>query len=311
MSKLFIIGNGFDRAHGLNTSYEDFHQYLKENYPDASFDGYNTPESSRVMPDGGIEYEDVDAVGFIMEVISRAEPDGENWSNLETSLGHLDLHEYMDNWLDDGDEDDNPYHEVYRNQDLAANLVGAILEITEYFADWIDTIEIIDTQPIARFEKLIDRDKDWFLTFNYTETLEILYGAKNVCHIHGKQGGELLFGHGDDTDYTEDFMNRHIGSEDSLQAMQEKLRKNTKGAIATSQAFFQDISNVVNEIYSFGFSFSKVDEVYVQEICRRMSTAHVTWFLHERNNNDDESSKYQAIIRSCGFKGKFETFSVS
>jgi len=27
---LFVIGNGFDRAHGLNTSYFDFRYYLEE-----------------------------------------------------------------------------------------------------------------------------------------------------------------------------------------------------------------------------------------------------------------------------------------
>ena len=26
--QLFIIGNGFDRAHGLRTSYQDFYYYL-------------------------------------------------------------------------------------------------------------------------------------------------------------------------------------------------------------------------------------------------------------------------------------------
>lgn len=30
MSKLFIIGNGFDKAHGLKTSYWDFRNYLEK-----------------------------------------------------------------------------------------------------------------------------------------------------------------------------------------------------------------------------------------------------------------------------------------
>lgn len=52
MNSLFVIGNGFDLAHGIKTSYEDFHQYLNDdNYPDALFDGYITPES-RTIPDG-------------------------------------------------------------------------------------------------------------------------------------------------------------------------------------------------------------------------------------------------------------------
>ena len=31
MKTLYIIGNGFDRAHGLETSYWDFRTYLKDN----------------------------------------------------------------------------------------------------------------------------------------------------------------------------------------------------------------------------------------------------------------------------------------
>ncbi|MBR0277675.1 MAG: hypothetical protein IJQ50_04360, partial [Clostridia bacterium] len=31
MSKLYIIGNGFDRAHGLDTEYKHFRRYLLEN----------------------------------------------------------------------------------------------------------------------------------------------------------------------------------------------------------------------------------------------------------------------------------------
>lgn len=34
MKKLFVIGNGFDLAHRLQTSYEDFYMYLKSQYPE-------------------------------------------------------------------------------------------------------------------------------------------------------------------------------------------------------------------------------------------------------------------------------------
>lgn len=32
MCKLFIIGNGFDLASGLKTSYKDFHEYMFSTY---------------------------------------------------------------------------------------------------------------------------------------------------------------------------------------------------------------------------------------------------------------------------------------
>lgn len=34
MKKLFIIGNGFDLAHGLKTLYKNFHTYLRQTYFD-------------------------------------------------------------------------------------------------------------------------------------------------------------------------------------------------------------------------------------------------------------------------------------
>ncbi|WP_375104117.1 AbiH family protein [Paenibacillus sp. RS8] len=79
MNSLFIIGNGFDLAHGMKTSYEDFHEYLKENYPatKVSFGGY-VPKST-TMPDGGESYDDDEVVGLLFEVISNAEPYGDHF----------------------------------------------------------------------------------------------------------------------------------------------------------------------------------------------------------------------------------------
>ncbi|WP_458124723.1 bacteriophage abortive infection AbiH family protein [Paenibacillus sp. Z3-2] len=306
MRSLFIIGNGFDLAHGIKTSYEDFRLYLKENYPNASFDGV-VPEGI-MMPDGGISYDGFDTVGFLIEVISNAEPDRNKWSDLETSIGFLDLDEYLDDWFDD--EDDNDYHKVYRNQDVASNLVGAILEITDYFSEWIDTIEIDEFTPKKSFIELINAENDLFLTFNYTQTLESLYNAMNVCHIHGEQGGKLLFGHGNDEDYTDKYIDQYIGSEDYLQEMQKQLRKDTAGAIIQNQEFFNGIREAVDKIYSYGFSFSEVDQVYIEEICSKNKTDNVTWLL---NDFDDETKReeYKKIIKSCGFMGNFSTYHIS
>lgn len=39
MSDLFIIGNGFDRAHGMETSYYNFHQFIKDNCKNMPYTG--------------------------------------------------------------------------------------------------------------------------------------------------------------------------------------------------------------------------------------------------------------------------------
>jgi hypothetical protein len=116
----------------MKTSYEDFHQYLKDTYPDASFASYVIPDA-KIMPDGSENYDDFDVVGLLLEVISDVEPKGDRWSDLETSLGFLDLNEYL-NINNRLEEDDNDGHRLYSNQELDADLVGAILEIKNYFS---------------------------------------------------------------------------------------------------------------------------------------------------------------------------------
>lgn len=307
MSSLFIIGNGFDLSHGMKTSYEDFRLYLKENYPNATFDGC-VPEGL-TTPDGDISYAAIDTVGFLIEVISNAEPNGEKWSDLETSIGYLDLDEYLDDWSDD-DDDDNEWHKVYRNQDVASNLTGAILEITDYFSEWVDTIEVDEFIPKQSFVEMINGEEDFFLTFNYTKTLESLYNAMNVCHVHGEQGRELLFGHGNDKDYTDKYIGEYTGAEDYIQDMQRKLRKDTSGAIVRNQEFFNSIGGKIDKIYSYGFSFSEVDQVYIKEILSKLKTEKVTWLL---NDFDCEMKReeYKKIISNCGFRGDFDTYHIA
>lgn len=307
--KLFIIGNGFDLAHGLKTSYEDFRAYLQEEYPEADADEFVMPDVY-TMPDGGEAIDDEDAVSFLLRIISVTE--GDKWKDVETTLGLLDFSECFDgiDYERDSDGDINPWKQVYLNEDIASNLVLPTVKVTEYFSDWINTIDINNKVSIKNdFAKLVNPDEDLFLTFNYTETLEQVYKAKNVCHIHGKQGEEILFGHGNDTDYYDDNMSSFIGAENALDQIQRSLRKDTAGALDKHMSFFDKIDLRVDKVYSFGFSFSEVDIIYIQQICSRLTNPNIVWYL---NDYDDEAKRdeYKAIIRRCGYKGRFSTYSV-
>lgn len=303
MKKLFIIGNGFDVAHKLPTKYSDFQEYLMENYPEAS-DEYLIVPTSFMMPDGDERYNDDEVVGFLLKIITETEATGEAWNDLENTLGRLGFDECFEDWDDD---DDNEWHKVYRNEDTAANVNGAVKMIKEYFSDWIETIDIFGTEQKTKFYHLIDNNNDLFLTFNYTETLEEIYEAKNVYHIHGKQGGKLVFGHGNDTDNYDEYMNRNIGSENSLSELQAALKKDTQTVISQNKFLFKALG-AVDEIYSYGFSFSDVDMVYIKEICSASPTENIVWYIY-----DYDSAKFDVFkekIIDCGFKGKFDMFTV-
>ncbi len=43
---------------------------------------------------------------------------------------------------------------------------------------------------------MIDAENDYFVSFNYTLVLEKIYGAKNVCHVHGNTKNNIIMGHG-------------------------------------------------------------------------------------------------------------------
>lgn len=51
MKKMFLIGNGFDLAHRIPSSYDDFHNFLKEEYGDEE-GGFGLIPQSFILPDG-------------------------------------------------------------------------------------------------------------------------------------------------------------------------------------------------------------------------------------------------------------------
>ena len=95
MSDLFIIGNGFDRAHGLKTSYYDFHQFLKDNCKNMPYIGAVelVSQDSENKIDGMIVYEPVEYLDFFQIIIDQT--DGPDWKNFEEALGRLDFSDIL------------------------------------------------------------------------------------------------------------------------------------------------------------------------------------------------------------------------
>ncbi|MBQ9984137.1 MAG: bacteriophage abortive infection AbiH family protein [Lachnospiraceae bacterium] len=305
--KLFIIGNGFDIAHGMNTSYEDFREYLLSQCPKTVKLNGLLPQSKQ-LSDGAVFYPINEVLVFIEDIISKVE--GDKWSDLENTLGCLEYDEYLDDWIEY--ESDNPFHEVYRNQEKVHVIFDLISKIPHYFNNWIRTISLESVTQKKDFRKLINNRKDYFLTFNYTKTLEDIYECQNVCHIHGVQGSDLLFGHGNSEDYCDEYMNSYIGSEGELSELHYKLRKNTEKAIKDNQNFFSGLSKRICEIYSYGFSFSDVDLVYIAKICQKLNTKKMKWYLNDYNcePNSEEYCRLVRTLRDCKFKGEILTFHI-
>ncbi|MFP7442915.1 bacteriophage abortive infection AbiH family protein [Bacillus infantis] len=312
MVNLFVIGNGFDLDHKLETSYNHFRDYLISVYPEIKMDELIVPNEKN-LPDGGIEYDDVEVLSMLFYLINMAEQNEEKWSNIETALGYLDFSEAFDGFDDilDKDGDIDMWKTAYRNEDLSSQLIIPTTKIQNFFWKWVNSISIHSASPKNDFIKLL-KDDDQFLSFNYTETLEVVYdiSPEDICHIHGKQYEEIYFGHGNKENYYDRYMQSHIGSQDGLSNIDEQLRKKTDKALEENLGFFESLRDAnINKIYSYGFSFNEVDAIYFLEIFKQIDTENVTWYF----NDFDKSNIgiYMEFLKNCGFKGNFNTFHIT
>ncbi|MGE7849305.1 bacteriophage abortive infection AbiH family protein [Bacillus cereus] len=312
MSKLFILGNGFDIAHKLPTKYQDFHQYLLETYPRPRYtDSLATCNiKSKTTPDGRKIVDEIEAAYFMREMISEVE--GDNWSNVEASLGYLALGDYVNGLLAHYEPDDIKGAEKY--EEVSDSLELVMWEFKNILHNWISSIEIPLGRLISEFKQLIDKENDLFLSFNYTRVLEEIYKVVDVYHIHGSlyssQFADIEFGHGN---FRVDFVSAYDRPEDGLAEIHNILLKDTERIIEDSQPFFDKLSTI-KEIYSFGFSFSEVDLPYIEEICKKCNTEDCIWYLHVHGTEREKEQKREhqkSVISNCGFKGDFEPLDIN
>ena len=110
LSRLIIIGNGFDLAHGLHTKYSDFMEYLcsYEKEPEIIYGRFVRLDS--------ISPRDQEKHHFY-EAISKYIPEQDLWSSFEEALSFLDYEQIQednscylldygdDNWRDSANHD--------------------------------------------------------------------------------------------------------------------------------------------------------------------------------------------------------------
>ena len=193
MEKLFIIGNGFDIAHDMKTTYNDFRNWFNNNLGKSSnkeltFEDLVSPDISRKnWSDDDVERK------LILELLDEAcnnieeDPRDYEWNNLECNLANVDFSPWLN--IDD-DNIRSIENKTNRNKyNILCNIEGSLMSIDDlknkYLKDWIKSIQI----PRYKIDILDIIDKEtYFLTFNYTTTLEEMYGDRidknKINHIH-------------------------------------------------------------------------------------------------------------------------------
>lgn len=285
--RLFVIGNGFDIMHRLKTTYDHFRAYLTQQVQCSR----NTSLSR--------------ASAFFIDFFDK-HCRGTNWSDIEGELINIvfDIDDFVS-------QQTKGNHKNIVTDDCLLRMYfefyNYMCDFLELFDSWIKTIEIENVRINLAFRSLAENEASAFLNFNYTPVLEKIYNIKNICYIHGKIGDKIVFGHGGNlTPSVEYWLMDYIYG--GLYRPFMRLKKEPEKYIMKNKEFFNQ-TTYWREIYSHGFSFSKVDMPYVFEICQKTDNSSI-WYLSDYESTDVREA-FKQTIRECGFRGNFDVFHIT
>ena len=286
IQKLIVTGNGFDRAHGLPTGYGDYHKFL-----------IATEEKWMANM---LEF-------YFGNVTGR--PGNYLWSQLEKALGFYSVEAIYD-FLKEGHTLDTDHVSQYVGEveaEVQYHFVEICETFNETFTNWSHSIDLNGVKPENQFNFT---PNDRFLTFNYTDTLEKVYGIEEgrVLHIHGRaaSGDELIVGHNNPARMPRGIKDDFLDNTANICAIVDtvnKLEKKTKQIIAANRFFFDSLSNI-DDVMVYGHSIEEVDMPYFEEVSRCVNAgAHWTFYCHDESN----VGHYESVAGMLGLeKGKFE-----
>lgn len=189
--KLWIIGNGFDLHHGLKTSYDDYKAFLCHRHRCKNEGKCCKLQSSEVLEAvcGNCCKCETNIYCPVRKFneLPRAGSVGNLWRNLEEACA-IDLHRLMDRVKGEWHCGDCCSEDTASTALLNDELGFAKAFTGHEFYEWLRTVE--EPLPMKNQKRLNVDEGDWFITFNYTTTLQRVYGVSDerICYVHGCLG---------------------------------------------------------------------------------------------------------------------------
>lgn len=291
MKRLYLIGNGFDVAHGLYTDYWNFRTYLEQNHPEflGEFEKlYDIHQLDDTEPWYTIEAQE----------LWNKTVNNDLWSAFEESMGHpntTEMLEFSSCILDDLDLEGGNIGiqdtmDVYWREQF-----GFINVLQDYVKEWIQQIDTSGILP--RKKELIGNNEDYFLNFNYTDVLEHVYQIEEVTHIHGgvERVSDIppIMGHCNSAESEkhrqwakeadEEYDEGESSIQNAIADFLEAIFKDTNSIIYFHSKFFKNL-NTIDHVIVIGWSAGSVDIPYllkIKECIRRDTKWTVYWYNNE------------------------------
>ncbi len=254
MTTLYVIGNGFDLHHGMATSYKHFGEFLKRDYP----------KLRDLLDDYFPTYNADDFWGHFEERLADFDAD-----TLVENSEHLIVSYNADHWRESYN------HDYSFELDRVVEAVST--ELLRAFGEWIRQIVIPSPGSLTVSPARIDPTAR-FINFNYTATLQRLYGVPkaHIWHVHGAADGSdpLVLGHAWRPKPAET-RTAHLDPEredtrvlEGAQTIDQYFKrtfKPTAKIIADNAGWFASLADV-DDIRVLGHSLSDVDLPYLETI---------------------------------------------
>lgn len=289
---LYIIGNGFDLHHSLPTSYGDYRKFLQGWHP-----------------------EFVDRVDEMFYMNGAPKEKIELWSGLEEltrDFPNLDYETMHDDAFDSAEQDMDRasyWHDPqYIAEGFGEKWIGFYEKFTGCFKEWVDSVTISNASKDERLDVAPDGS---FLNFNYTRTLEVLYGVPSdrIMYIH-VDDGKYLFGNNmppeipypnpegiyidENGRETSDEDIRNVEVRKSLNETYMSIHgtyfKDSASRIRKNSAWFSQMGGF-RRVSFMGFSFGKEDEIYVEYIFQNAVNCK-EWIIYYHTDQDYERAEY-------------------
>ena len=287
--RLYVIGNGFDRAHNLPTRYWDFRTYLAQHYPDFLSSFEENYDIYQGMTD--------EQKGKLL------------WNALETNLANIredviiEDATHIEMRLESGDVGiEGTLRDYFEEQ------FDYIKKLEIYLKQWVRTIRIRDLNRFT--SKLDNSNNDIFVTFNYTAVLETTYriNEENVIHIHGSlrdNADDPILGHGN-SNRIEDIKGRRnhavIKADEKESSICYVLQDYYQTTYKNVSNYMHKLNRLVtkkfDEVIVLGHSIAGVDLPYfkrLDEITSKKLKWRVCYFDKDEKRDMFEALKSQGI----------------
>ncbi len=336
MNRLIIVGNGFDLAHGMKTSFKDFitdyynnavNEFIDKNVYDdpllkMSFkqsNGYFTDkrvikfeETFEIFGDFGNKREvNIERHSVLLKKILTKIESG-NWVDIEMEYFELLKSTTNSARREVRAKDLNIQFEclkeklikyLQRQEKEHAKKVFDLDPIVNRFTEDIISDEIFDS------EENIEPDLLYFLNFNYTNTLEPYFAESgkrinsSINYIHGNLNGdygEPIFGFGDEFD--KDYLLFEDLKDNDYYTHIKSFEYSKNGNYFKLLSFLESDDF---QVHIYGHSCGLSDRTMLRTIFENKYCRSIKIFFHEKNEKEDDfTEKTFDIYRHFEVKGE-------